>query len=75
MNDKKDKFITLAEKRLEKALHSIEILKPLADKNRYEYSEKQANYIVRALRNAVNDLDKSFKGGKTGEKKISIPKD
>lgn len=75
MNDKKEKFITLAENRLEKALHSIEILKPLADKNRYEYSEKQANYIVRALRNAVNDLDKSFKGGRTGEKKISIPKD
>lgn len=75
MNDKKEKFISLAEKRLDRAIHAIEILKPLADKNRYEYSEKQANYIVRALRNCVNDLDKSFKGDKTNEKKISIPKD
>ncbi len=75
MNDKREKFITLAEKRLENAIHSIEILKPLADKNRYEYSEKQANYIVKALRNAVNDLDRSFKGDNTNEKKISIPKE
>jgi hypothetical protein len=71
----KEKFLLLAEKRLEKAVHSIEILKPLADKNRYDYSEKQANYIIKKLRSSVNDLDASFKGGKSNANKIALPKD
>lgn len=75
MTHKKDKFIQLAEKRLEKAIHSIEVLKPLADKSRYEYSEKQAVYIIKELRNAVNEVDKSFKGEHASGKKISIPRD
>ncbi|MCL4336261.1 MAG: hypothetical protein M1344_03410 [Candidatus Thermoplasmatota archaeon] len=65
----------LAEKRLEKAIHAIEILKPLSDKSRYEYSEKQANYIVKKLKTAVNELDLSFKGEKTNQKKVSLPKE
>lgn len=72
---KSEKFVTLAEKRLEKAIHSVEILKPLSDRSRYEYSEKQANYIVKKLKTAVNELDMSFKGEKTKQKKVSLPKE
>ncbi len=72
---KSEKFVFLAEKRLEKAIHAIEILKPLSDKSRYEYSEKQANYIVKKLKTAVNELDLSFKGEKTNQKKVSLPKE
>ncbi|MHB1493336.1 MAG: hypothetical protein ACYCSG_00630 [Thermoplasmataceae archaeon] len=72
---KSEKFVSLAEKRLEKAIHAIEILKPLSDKSRYKYSEKQANYIVRKLKKAVNELDLSFKGEKTNQKKVSLPKE
>ena len=74
MRDKKEKFIQLAEKRLEKAIHSIEVLKPLADKKRYEYSEKQANYIMKQLKNAVSEVENSFKGYNEDEKKIAIPR-
>ena len=65
----------LAEKRLEKAIHAIDILKPLSDRSRYEYSEKQANYIVKELKIAINELDSSFKGEKTNQKKVSLPKE
>lgn len=75
MSNSNEKFVLLAERRLEKAIHAIEILKPLADRNRYDYSEKQANYIVKALRGSLNDLDSSFKGGKSNGKKISLPRD
>lgn len=75
MTDKMEKFINLAEKRLEKAVHAIEILIPLSDKTRYEYSEKQANYIIKTLKNAVSDTEKSFRGDNVRKKKISIPRD
>jgi len=75
MTDKKEKFINLAEKRLGKAVHAIELLISLSDKNRYEYSEKQVNYIIKTLKNSVNDVDKSFRGDNVKEKKITIPRE
>lgn len=67
--------MSLAEKRLEKAIHAVEILKPLSDRSRYEYTEKQAHYIVKKLKTAVNELDLSFKGEKTNQQKVSLPKE
>lgn len=75
MAGKNKNFIRLAEKRLMSAIHSIEILKPLANKNCYEYTENQANYIIKKLKDSVTTLEKSFKNNTGREKSISIPRD
>lgn len=74
-DEKKEKFIKIAEKRLEKAVHAIDVLKPLADRSRYEYTDTQVKYIVKALKDAVREVENTFKSGEGNKKRISIPKD
>ncbi len=75
MESKSERFIRLGDKRLEKAVKSIELLVALSDKNRYEYTEKQARYITKTLKDSVNLVERSLKGQNVNNKKISIPKD
>lgn len=70
-NTKEQKFRTLAEARLEKAVHSIELIAPLSDKNRYTYTDEQVKYILRTLKESVRTVENSFQG--KVEKKISLP--
>lgn len=60
--DKAEKFIRLGEKRLNNAVHAIQLLKPLSDRERYEYTERQAKFIITTLRKQVAELDSAFKG-------------
>lgn len=68
---KAQKFRQLGEARLEKAVHAIELIKPLADRNRYEYSDAQVKYILKTLKDSVKDVESAFQG--KIEKKISLP--
>jgi len=70
-NSKEQKFRALAEARLEKAVHSIELIAPLADKNRYTYNDEQVRYIIKTLKESVRDVENAFQG--KVEKKISLP--
>jgi hypothetical protein len=68
---KSEKFRELAENRLEKAVHSIELLTPLSDRKRYEFSEEQAKYIVKTLKESVRNVESAFQG--KVNKKITLP--
>jgi FKBP-type peptidyl-prolyl cis-trans isomerase (trigger factor) len=70
-NTKEQKFRTLAEARLEKAVHCIQLIAPLADKNRYTYTDEQVKYIVKTLKESVRTVENAFQG--KVEKKISLP--
>ncbi len=70
--NKKEKFIRLAEKRLENAVKNIERLVALGDRTRYDYSEKQSRYIIKILKESVSRVEQSFQG-KNVDKKIKIP--
>ncbi|MDQ1271454.1 MAG: hypothetical protein QG657_1619 [Acidobacteriota bacterium] len=70
-NNKEQKFRALAEARLEKAVHTIELIAPLSDKNRYTYTDEQVKYILRTLRESVKTVENAFQG--KVEKKISLP--
>ncbi len=72
IESKANNFKRIAEPRLERAVHAITLLMPLSDKNRYDYSEAQARYIVKELRDAVRELESAFNGNRV-DKKIKLP--
>ena len=68
---KAQKFRKLGEARLEKALHTIKLITPLADKSRYEYTDAQVKYILKTLKESVRSVENAFQG--KVEKEISLP--
>lgn len=61
LRDKKERFVELAEMRVNKALHSIKLIGNLANKRNYEYSDKQASQVIAALEAAVRDVKALFR--------------
>ena len=57
---KRDKFVRLAELRTEKAVFAIENLIGLSNPRNFEYSQKDADLIIKALKNAVLSVSNSF---------------
>lgn len=57
---KREKFVRLAEKRMDNALKSISLVENLANPNVYEYSKEDSNKIVKALKDAVAELERSY---------------
>ena len=70
-NLKAQKFKELAEARLERAVHTVQLLTPLADKSRYEYSDAQVKYILKTLKDTVKTVENAFQG--KVDKEISLP--
>jgi len=68
---KAQKFRKLGEARLERAVHTIKLITPLADKSRYEYTDAQVKYILRTLKESVRTVENAFQG--KVEKEISLP--
>lgn len=58
MNKKREKFVELAEARVEKTLKDIQLIGNLSNKAAYEYSEEDVKKIFSALQQALN-LSKS----------------
>lgn len=58
--DKAEKFIELANKRVNKALKDMQLIGNLANKQNYEFTEEQAKKIVRALQHEVDIIKQSF---------------
>jgi len=58
--DKKERFITIAEKRVNNALRTINAIGNLSNKRNYEYNEKQVKKIISALRSGIKDIENSF---------------
>ena len=58
--DKSERFITIAEKRVNNAIKSISAIGNLSNKRNYIYNEKQVKKIISALRITVKDVENSF---------------
>ncbi len=65
---KRDKFIRLAESRMNNALKQIQLLGNLANTSNYDYTEEDVDKMIRTLRKAVNELEASFKGESKSKK-------
>ena len=57
---KQGKFRELAEKRTNKALEAIRLIGNLSNRQTYVYQEGEVRKIVRALRDAVADVEARF---------------
>lgn len=54
MNKKREKFVELAEARVEKTLKDIQLIGNLSNKSAYEYNEEDVKKIFSALQQALN---------------------
>jgi hypothetical protein len=57
---KRDKFKDLAEKRTNKALETIRLIGNLSNRNSYAYEETEVKKIVKALKDAVSEVEARF---------------
>lgn len=57
---KRDKFVRLAESRMNNTLKQIELLSNLSNTRAYEFSKEDVDKIIKTLKNAVSDLEKAF---------------
>ena len=72
VNDKREKFVDFAEKRVNKALKAISLIGNLANKNNYRYDEKDVEKILRAIKAETSDLEARFKTGRSGERNFKL---
>jgi len=58
---KNDKFKRLATKRVNSLLKTFRLLANLSNKSNYEFSEDDANKIIRAISSSFEELKSKFK--------------
>lgn len=61
MNEKRDKFHELAEKRVSNALKQIQLIGNLANTRAYEYEEEEVKKIFKSLKEELNLAEAKFK--------------
>ena len=66
MRDRRERFVTLAEARTDKAIKAIRLVGNLSNRSNYEYSDKDAAQIVRALEAEVKALRAKFADASAG---------
>ena len=59
-DDKREKFVRLAEGRTQSALDEIRKLGNLSNRRAYEYDEADVKKIIKALREATNEIERKF---------------
>ena len=62
--NKRQKFVRLAELRTEKAVLAIENLIGLSNRRNYDYNIKDVDLIIKALKDSVNAVSSSFSKSK-----------
>ena len=62
---KREKFISLAEKRVNNAINSIRVIGNLSNANLYEYTDKDVAKIMQALKSELDNVHAKFKSGGT----------
>ena len=67
--EKRERFITLCEKRMNAALSNINLIGNLSNKSNYEYNENDVKQIFGALKNAIKENEKRFSATATREGK------
>lgn len=60
LENKREKFIRLAENRTNKVLKEIDLIGNLANRSNYEYTIEDTEKIIKALKKSVTDLENKF---------------
>ncbi|MCQ2473668.1 MAG: hypothetical protein MJ098_05990 [Saccharofermentans sp.] len=60
METKREKFVRLAENRMDSILKGIELMGNLSNSNNYDYTQDDLNKIIKTLKSAVSDLEHTY---------------
>jgi hypothetical protein len=60
LDQKRAKFITLAEKRVNRAIKELRLIGNLSNRSNYKYTQEDVLKIVRTLRNELDELKQRF---------------
>jgi hypothetical protein len=69
MTEKHDKFRELAEGRTNRVLESIRKLGNLSNRHLYEWDDAEVRKIVKALKDAVGEVERKFAAPKVSREK------
>ncbi len=58
--EKRNKFVEYAGKRVNNVLHDIQILEPMARSNSYDYTKQDIEEMFGAMQEALNDAKEEF---------------
>lgn len=67
---KRDKFIRLAESRVNSTLKEISLIGNLSNKSNYEYNKEDVEKIIRILKKSISDLESKFTSKNRSEFKL-----
>lgn len=59
-NEKREKFVKLAENRTQLALDAIRKIGNLSNQRAYDYSDEDVKKIIKALREGISDTERKF---------------
>lgn len=62
VRDPRERFVSLANKRVESAIQQLRLVGNLANRKNYEFTDAEGKKIVRALQVALDDVKERFKG-------------
>ena len=57
---RRERFVRLAENRMDSVLKGIELMGNLSNSSNYEFDQEDLNKIVRTLKNAVSELEHKY---------------
>ena len=69
-SEKRQKFVSLAEKRTQDALNAIRKIGNLSNKRSYEWSAADVKKIKKALNEALNDMERKFDPNHTDKQPV-----
>lgn len=73
---KREKFVELAEKRVNNAIKQLQLIGNLSNTGNYEFSESDYQKIFRAIDSEVREMKRKFTEASTGSKgKFSLRED
>jgi hypothetical protein len=75
MNAKEERFLRLAESRMNELIDKFRLVGNLADKRNYSYSDDQAKQILKALEEELRNLKAKFSSIEQKEKSFSFKLD
>lgn len=68
MPEKRENFVRLAEGRTRSALDAIRKIGNLSNRRAYDFDDQDVKKIIKALKDACNDLERKFGSADTCEK-------
>ena len=70
MTKKREKFVELAEKRVNRAIKDIRLIANLSNRSSYEFTEEDIRQIVKVLQNELNAMKARFSSEATEQEPV-----